>query len=101
MMECRLRRGGVVIGLVTPEPSWFDFPWFAGRFYPTEAFENVRALFDEEARVCDQEDWETVDRIQAQLNEPGLELEYPDGQVKRELLMHIEGERVSWREGQG
>ena len=98
-MECLLKRGGVVIGMIKPEPSWFDFPWYAGQFVPTDAFGAVRALFDEEVRLSDQEDWEAVDKIWAELVEPGLELAYPDGSTVCELLIHIVGDRADWREG--
>ena len=96
--QIQLKRGEVLIGSIEIDPAQCDFPWYGGRFYPTAAFVEVQGLFEEELRLSETEDWAGFDAIWSQLKALGLGLVYENGNIVQEFLMHIEGERVWWRE---
>lgn len=91
-----LYRGGVLLGRLKHHD--FDQPWFIGTFEPAPAFEAVRALFEEEARLVEADEIEDRwDAIWDEINSPGLRLVWEDGTVDTEVLVHIDGTRADWR----
>jgi hypothetical protein len=73
-----------------------DFPWLIAIVRPSPRFSEVRGVFDEEASQIEapvDEVWEQLyHRIRAD-----FELVRPDGFSVPEFLLHIEGDRASWR----
>ena len=75
-----------------------DFPWLSAEVRPTAGFEEVRPLFDDEARWADvmdeePEQWEAAYRRIRQ----AVRLVAPDGRPVPEFLLHIEGAQAWWR----
>ncbi len=94
----RFKRGGTLLGEVTLEPAKSDFPWFAGTFVASEAFEEVRSLFEASTKLLDEDRVEEWDRLWQSIVKPGLTLEDRDSpEVITSLLIHIEGREVRWR----
>jgi hypothetical protein len=90
-------RGDVLLGTITPDNTRSDFPWYAGIFHPTPDFETVRPLFENELSVLDSEDFDAWELAWQAITKPGLKLEYDNGEIVNELLIHIEGEKTWWR----
>lgn len=94
----KLIRGGIVLGLVTHESD--DQPYHFGTFTPTNAFDRVRDLFEQEITLLESEgatgDWRDA---RNRIDEPGLTLE-PYEAVGKAIfapLLHIKGSDVWWR----
>lgn len=100
-----LVRGGALLGTIEVNPAHSDFPWYGGTFKPSDRYEAVRDLFERELHLLrvnqddDSAQWEEWESIYAELSEPGLLLQSPDGSyVADELLIHVDGVDVWWRE---
>jgi hypothetical protein len=94
--EYRLMRGEEVLG--TLRPNGGDFPWVFCKFEPAEAFEEVRALFDEFTRLADGEDFEAQDESFARIESLGLRLESSEGSRDfGEFFIEIRGDEASIR----
>jgi len=99
-----LVRGDAVLGTIEVNPGERDFPWHSGAFHPSEAFEPVRELFDEELRLLqanksdDSAQWDDWESVHAELHDPGLRLRSPDRSYEAdEILIHIDGKEAWWR----
>jgi hypothetical protein len=94
----RLIRGGVSLGEIQLREDKGDFPWYGGDFTPSEHFDSVRSLFDQEyTLICDNSlgEWQ---RVWTQIKQPGLVLEAVDApQEISNVLIHIQGAEASWR----
>ena len=94
--EYRLMRGEEILG--TPRPYGGDFPWVFCKFEPAEAFEEVRALFEEFARLADGEEFAERDKSFARIESPGLRLELSeDSRNFGEFFVEIRGDEASIR----
>ncbi|GAA2743340.1 MULTISPECIES: hypothetical protein [Kitasatospora] len=89
----RLLRGDELLGEIAVDQA--DFPWLNGRFHPTPAFAGVRPLFDRTRELADAEQWEEFD-LAYDLIADTLTLAAPAGPVA-EFLLHIDGDRASFR----
>jgi hypothetical protein len=99
-----LVRGDVLLGSIEIKPEAADFPWQAGAFRPSSAFEEVRALFAQELALLkaneadDSAQWDDWEEIYETLVEPGLRLRAADGAfLEGDLLIHIDGTDAWWR----
>jgi len=98
-IKYHLIRGTKNLGTITHISD--DFPWHQGSFNPTENFEDVKQLFDEELRIVESDDldndkWEN---IWSKIIEPGLRLVSLDqNKEMNDFLIHIDGEETRWRE---
>ena len=100
--ELQLFRGGVLLGVITLDPSQFDFPWFAGVFSPSEHFAEIRPLFERELHLLhdntSDQHWEAWDDAWEVISQPGLLLLASDGTAfTSDPLIHIDGHRAWWR----
>ena len=76
-----------------------DQPWFHCRFEPTEAFQEVQPLFEEEIRLLNSsgkiDEWErsyeTIDQLQLELRSTA------EHSVITDFLLHIEGDSAWFR----
>lgn len=99
-----LVRGDAVLGTIEVKPGEADPPWTSGAFRPTEAFEAVRELFEQELLLLrantedDDEQWDEWEAAHAELHDPGLRLRSPDRSYEAdEILIHIDGAEAWWR----
>jgi len=78
----------------------FDFPWLSGQFDARPHFESLRPLFDREAELLngtpdfDVDAWEAA---YAPITEAGVRLVGPPGKNVTGFILHIEGDRASFR----
>jgi hypothetical protein len=92
----RLVRGDEVLADLVVTDA--DFPWLTAEVRPKAGFEEVRPLFDDEARWADvmdeePEQWEAAyHRVRA-----AVRLLAPGGRPVPEFLLHIEGAQAWWR----
>jgi hypothetical protein len=100
-----LLRGGALLGTIELDAAHSDFPWYGGTFKPSSAYEAVRDLFERELEILrankddDNAQWDEWESIYAELSEPGLHLQSADGSyMAGELLIHVDGSNVWWRE---
>jgi hypothetical protein len=94
----KLYRGNDLLGTIIH--TKIDMPWHWGTFEPTEHFDAVKPLFEQEIQLLDtldsnsqkwHENW-------AQITKPGLRLvSEQDNQQITDLLIHIDGSEVWWR----
>ncbi|MFF9817425.1 hypothetical protein [Streptomyces sp. NPDC014006] len=89
----RLTGATGAIGEVVVEEA--DFPWLRGRFAAGPAFGSVRALFERELALADDEDWDAWERVWDDISRT-VTLHAPDGPVA-EFLLHIEDDRAWFR----
>jgi hypothetical protein len=78
-----------------------DFPWINARLTATPAFEALRPLFREEARLArhlaeTDEDVDTWEDAYAGVR-AAVRLVTPDGVRVPEFLLHIDGDEAWWR----
>jgi hypothetical protein len=93
-----LYRGDTFLGTITHDPTLDDWPWSRGSFAAAEAYSSVKHLFDEERRLMSTSQHEEFDKIWKRIREPGLRMQLVDtDRVLSGGLIHIDGERVSWR----
>jgi hypothetical protein len=100
----QLVRGDALLGTIDVKPGEGDSPWNSGVFHPTAEFESVRGLFEHELRVLrantsdDSAQWDEWEAAHAELHDPGLRLQTPDGSYhESEILIHIDGGEAWWR----
>ncbi|MFE3873890.1 hypothetical protein ACFXPX_05735 [Kitasatospora sp. NPDC059146] len=89
----QLLREGAPLGDIVVDGA--DFPWLDGRFVPRAGFAEVKPWFDESAAFVDAEDHEAFERAYDRID-GALTLASPSGPVA-EFLLHIRGDRASWR----
>ena len=99
-----LVRGDAVLGTIDVKPGDGDLPWRSGAFHAAPAFEAVRALFEQELRMLqdntddDDAQWDDWEAVHAELHEPGLRLRAADQSfADDEILIHIKGSEAWWR----
>jgi hypothetical protein len=99
-----LMRGNTLLGTIDVKPGDGDFPWFSGAFHPSEAFEAVRGLFEDELRLLrdntadNSAQWDDWEDVHDELHEPGLRLQATDrSYAAEEILIHIDGAEAWWR----
>jgi hypothetical protein len=95
----RLLREGVVLGTLQDcQPDYRPaLPWFRCRFTPTAAFEEVRALFDEDQRLLNERRIEECEKVHREINALDLRLETPEGQTLAPWFIRIAGEELLFR----
>ena len=96
LTEYQLRRGDELLGtltLITP-----DFPWMFCKFEPCDSFTEIRALFEEELRLLDREDWVAWEQAYEKIRELSLQLMNvkEDCEIE-EFLLHIDGDEAWFR----
>jgi hypothetical protein len=91
-----LRRGATLFGSI--EISGADFPWLNGIWSPNAAFAEVKALFDHELALLDEDEpggeWEFAYKA---IWRAGVRLFSPDGRAVPEFLLHIDGAEAWFR----
>ena len=100
----RLFRGDALLGTIEVTAGDGDLPWRSGAFRPSEEFAAVRDLFEQELRLLkaneadDSAQWDEWESLHAELHDPGIRLESPDGTYTAdEILIHIDGAEAWWR----
>jgi hypothetical protein len=91
-----LKQGETILGTLEDDGS--DFPWFYCIFKATEAYQDIKPLFDRELELIEMEDWEQFEQIYQQIRDLGLCLVEKDGEtVVTDFLLHIEGDSAWFR----
>jgi hypothetical protein len=100
----QLYRGNSLLGAIDVKPGDGDLPWRSGTFRPSEGFDAVRDLFEQELRLLraneadDSALWDDWEAVHAELHDPGIRLESKDGSYfADEILIHINGSEAWWR----
>ncbi len=95
-MELYLKQNDVLLGTLRSYDS--DFPWINCKFEPSQAFQLVKPLFDEELKLLDEEDWEKYDEAYSLISALNLELiNLSEGKVTTDFLLHIQGDEAWFR----
>jgi len=93
-----LYRGDTLLGTITHDPARDDFPWSAGLFAAADGYLSVKHLFDEERRLLSNSQYEEFDKIWKEIEGPGLQMRLiGTNRVLSGGLLHIDGDRASWR----
>jgi hypothetical protein len=75
-----------------------DQPFLFCEFQPTEAFDEFKPLFDREVELLETGDMETWDEAYNRINDLGLTLFNPDGEIDiKEFLLHIQNNEAWFR----
>jgi hypothetical protein len=75
-----------------------DFPWLNAEVRPTDRFERLRPLFEEELRQVDHLDGDSASWEAAYHQvRHAVRLLAPDGRAVPEFLLHIDGLDAWWR----
>jgi hypothetical protein len=91
-----LKRGDVLLG--TLQNCAPDQPFFFCKFTPTEAFQEIKPLFDEELKLLNDQAMEEWEKAYAVIDALGLRLESPVGGVTiDQFLLHLNGEEAWFR----
>ena len=91
-----MRQGDTLLG--TLRSYDFDFPWINCKFEPTEAFQAVKSLFDEEIRLLHNNDMENWETVYIKIYELNLKLiNVNNSNVIDEFLLHIENDEAWFR----
>ena len=94
--QWKLYRGNVLLGIITHTDD--DFPWHNGTFKATEAFSEVKDLFEQELILLEERSYDEWERLYDELSKPGIRLvSMDDNSVIDELLIHVQGDDVWWR----
>lgn len=94
--QWELRRGGVTLGILTLDDV--DQPWFYCHFEPTEAFEEIKPLFDEELHLLEADEMDAWDKVYEAILSLGLRLQsLDDNTAIEEFLLHIDGNQAWFR----
>ena len=95
-MEFQLKQKGKLLGTLRYYES--NFPWTNCKFEPTEAFQAVKSLFDEEIELLEKDDIENWEIAYDRINDLSLELiNLEDENIIGEFLIHIEGDEAWFR----
>ena len=72
-------------------------PWFYCKFYPTQQYENLKYLFEEELKILDSEDYDSWNDYYDIITLKGLKLvNLLNGQTIEEMLViHIQSD-IAW-----
>lgn len=74
-----------------------DFPWVHADVELLPDFEPFRAVFAEQERALDADDWDQADACYTLIRRD-LTLEFPDGSAVPEFMLHIHGDGTAgWR----
>jgi hypothetical protein len=74
-----------------------DFPWVRGRAETLPGYENVRALFEEQERLLDAEEYDALDAVYARIR-AATSMTFPDGAPVAEYLLNIHDDGTcGWR----
>ncbi|GAA2620562.1 MULTISPECIES: hypothetical protein [Streptomyces] len=74
-----------------------DMPWTHAEVVTLPGFEEFRALFAEQERAVDEEDWERADDCYTRIR-GALTMTFPDGSPVAEFMLHIHAEGTAgWR----
>ncbi|MGW7450153.1 hypothetical protein [Streptomyces sp. NPDC054787] len=74
-----------------------DMPWTQAEVETLPGFEEFRALFSEQERAVDEEDWVRADACYTQIRS-ALTLTFPDGGPAAEFMLHIHDDATAgWR----
>ena len=92
--EFQLRRGDDLLGTLTSCTP--DFPWIFCKFEPCDAFAEQRALFDDELRLLDQEDFVAWEQAYEKIRALNLRLVSAKEDLS-EFLLHIDGDEAWFR----
>ena len=91
-----LKRGGTTLGTLRPYNT--DFPWINCKFDPTQGFDEIKPLFEEELRLLDAEDFTAFEEAYEKIRALGLSLVPVDGgQIIKDFLLHISGDEAWFR----
>lgn len=91
----RLHHAGQEIARLTVTGA--DFPWVHASVETLPGFEEFRAVFAEQERAIDDEDYERADACYSRIRE-ALTMTSPDGRPVAEFLLHVHGDGTAgWR----
>jgi len=92
----QLKRGEILLG--TLQVRNLDMPWVICAFEATEAFDDVRSLFDEELKMVDKDDMDDWEKAYQRIEELGLVLvDVEGGKSITEFLLHVHGNEARFR----
>jgi hypothetical protein len=96
-----LKSKGTTLGRVEPVDG--DFPWYFGRFHPSDAFSTYAPVFAEAERAREARDSEQLNKVVEQIVAMELQLVCEkSGELAGEPdIMWIHEGRVSWRGSSG
>lgn len=97
-MEFQLKQKNRLLGTLRQYDS--DFPWINCKFEPTEAFQQIKSLFDEEVEFMESTpfDIEEWDAAYSKIIDLDLELiDLTDGSAITEFLLHIKDDEAWFR----
>jgi hypothetical protein len=91
-----LKRGETTLGTLRPYNT--DFPRTNCKFEPTQGFDEIKPLFEEELRLLDAEDFTAFEEAYEKIQALGLSLVPADGrQIIEDFLLHILGDEAWFR----
>ena len=96
--KLKLYMGEVLLG--TLNYKTLDTPWFSYDFSPTEAFAEVKPLFDREAKYVNEGDFDedTWEELMKPIDALKLRLiEADSGNAIEDFLVHIQNNEASFR----
>jgi hypothetical protein len=98
-VEWQLKRGNVVLGALQDCHPDYRSPliWFRGHFTPTDAFEEVRPLFEEAVQLSQSHQGKEYLKRSEAISALGLRLESADGEILDLAFLHIEGKEARFR----
>ncbi|MFF5446412.1 hypothetical protein [Streptomyces sp. NPDC012888] len=90
-----LRHGDREIARLTVTGA--DMPWTYGTVEELPGFDAFRAVFAEQERAVEREDWDRADACYDRLR-AGLTMAFPDGSPVAEFLLHVHADGTAgWR----
>jgi hypothetical protein len=96
LMELQLKRGGELLGSLRAYD--IDSPWIICKFEPTESFQAVKPLFEEELKLLNTDDMEAWETAYARIGGLGLRLvDVEKREETSEFILHIEGDEAWFR----
>jgi hypothetical protein len=92
--------GKNVIGTITRDPGRDDFPWLRGNFVAADEFESASHFFENELSFLRERRMEEFDEVWKEIGALGLKIQkVGTTEIHKVAIIHIEGDKVSWRPG--
>ena|SRR5262252_1226593 len=91
-----LKRGDILLGIL--KPYEYDFPWINCRFEAAAAFDEIKALFEDELTVMRSRDINAWEESYDKIKSLDLRLVSPDGKNELdEFLLHVRNDEAWFR----
>ena len=91
-----LKRGDILLGIL--KPYEYDFPWINCHFESTSAFDEIRALFENELTVIQSTDISAWEKSYDPIKSLDLRLVSPDGMNELDdFLLHVKNDEAWFR----